>query len=356
MIINHNITALNTHRQMGAATNAQASSMEKLSSGLRINSAKDDAAGLSISEKMRGQIRGLEQASANAQDGISLLQTAEGALNETHSILQRTRELAVQAANDTSTADDRKEIQKEVNQLLEEIDSIAGKTEFNGQKVLDGSYTGKKFHIGANETQTIDIAISNMKTDQLGASTGGFAASNDVLDSASLDFTGVNPATVTIGEVTVELTEDYSGDLARMAKDLNEVFSKTSGINVSAKNNELVFTSEKSFGAITYGGASEAALGIEGAVNPGTSTGALLSTIKVTNPTETSTGGVMTQTDAETAIKAFDNAIKTVSAERSKLGAVQNRLDHTINNLNTSAENLTSAESRIRDVDYAEAA
>src|SRR5690606_20828963 len=127
MIINHNITALNTHRQMGAATNAQASSMEKLSSGLRINSAKDDAAGLSISEKMRGQIRGLEQGSRNAQDGISLMQTAEGALNETHSMLQRIRELTIQAENGTNTADDKEVLQKEITELTTEITSTAEK-------------------------------------------------------------------------------------------------------------------------------------------------------------------------------------------------------------------------------------
>lgn len=355
MIINHNIAALNTHRQMGQAQSAQMDSMEKLSSGLRINKAADDAAGLSISEKMRGQIRGLEQAGRNAQDGIALLQTAEGALNETHSILQRTRELAVQASNDTSTADDRKEIQKEVNQLLEEIDSIAGKTEFNGQKVLDGSYTGKKFHVGANEGQVIDIAISNMQTSQLGESTGGFKASNAVLNSSDLNFT-TDAATVTIGDVTVELTEDYSNNLSQMANDLNEVFSKTSGINVTAVNNELVFTSESDFEDVTYGGASAAALGTSDTAAPGAATGAALDTLKVANPVATSTGGVMTQADAETAIKAFDNAIKSVSSERSKLGASQNRLEHTINNLNTSSENLTAAESRIRDVDYAEAA
>jgi len=144
MIINHNLMAMNTHRQLGINNTATSKSMEKLSSGFRINRAGDDTAGLAISEKMRGQIRGLKQAMRNAQDGISLIQTAEGALSETHAILQRMRELAVQAATDTNTMTDRKELQKEINQLLDEIDRIGNNTEFNTQKLLDGTYSAKK--------------------------------------------------------------------------------------------------------------------------------------------------------------------------------------------------------------------
>ena len=148
MVINHNIAALNTYRQFGTANAAQSKSMEKLSSGLRINSAGDDAAGLAISEKMRGQIRGLDMASKNAQDGVSLIQTAEGALNETHSILQRMRELAVQGANDTNTADDRGEIQKELNQLMSEIDRIATDTQFNTQTLFStGTFKSDRSHV-----------------------------------------------------------------------------------------------------------------------------------------------------------------------------------------------------------------
>lgn len=242
MIINHNIAALNTLNRLNYATNAQSKSMEKLSSGLRINRAGDDAAGLAISEKMRAQIRGLDQASRNAQDGISLIQTAEGALNETHSILQRMRELAVQSANDTNTDTDRDELQKEVNQLAQEITRIAKNTEFNTQKLLDGSLsgTGLTFQIGANSGQTINLQIGAM-------------------DATTLQVSGVS-------------------------------------------------------------------------------------------------GGIDISTDAATAtaaIATIDKAIEKVSAERSKLGAYQNRLEHTINNLSTSSENLTAAESRIRDVDMA---
>ena len=236
MIINHNVMALNAWRNLGATNTAMSKSLEKLSSGLRINRAADDAAGLAISEKMRGQIRGLEQAVRNAQDGISLIQTAEGALNETHSILQRVRELAVQAANDTETDDDRAELNREVQALLAEINRIANNTEFNTMKLLNGSFSGKLIQIGANAGQTLSITVDNMTASALG-----------------------------IGAVTVS-----------------------------------------------------------------------------------------TQTGANAAITKIDDAIKAVSTQRSKLGAIQNRLEHTINNLSVAAENLTAAESRIRDADMAQ--
>ncbi|WNB92720.1 flagellin Hag [Bacillus sp. NEB1478] len=176
MRINHNIAALNTYRQLSSASNAQSKSMEKLSSGLRINRAGDDAAGLAISEKMRGQIRGLDQASRNAQDGISLIQTAEGALNETHSILQRMRELTVQAGNlGTNESEDLSSIQDEIGNLINEIDGIGDRTQFNGKNLLDGTYASGTatltFQIGANGTQQLELTIENMKAASLGTST-----------------------------------------------------------------------------------------------------------------------------------------------------------------------------------------
>jgi flagellin len=176
MRINHNIAALNTHRQLNSANNAQGKSMEKLSSGLRINRAGDDAAGLAISEKMRGQIRGLDQASRNSQDAISLIQTAEGALNETHDILQRMRELTVQAGNmGTNEQEDLDAIQDEINSLIDEVDGIGDRTEFNGKTLLDGTFASGTdtltFQIGANDTQQLDLTIENMKTASLGTTT-----------------------------------------------------------------------------------------------------------------------------------------------------------------------------------------
>ena len=254
MRINNNIMALNAHRQLAINQTNSSKSMEKLSSGFRINRAGDDAAGLAISEKMRGQIRGLRQAKRNAQDGISLIQTAEGALNETHAILQRMRELAVQAATDTNTIEDRRAIQKEINQLIDEIDRIAENTQFNTMTLLNGDFAeganALVFHIGANAQQSVTLTISSMA-------------------SASIGITGTT-------------------------------------------------------------------------------------SLKVENVDTSESGGVLTQTGADGAITVINNAIELVSSERSKLGAMQNRLEHTIANLGTAAENLQAAESRIRDLDMAE--
>ena len=199
MIINHNMNALNAHRNMVSNTSTSGKSMEKLSSGLRINRAGDDAAGLAISEKMRGQIRGLDQASRNAQDGISMIQTAEGALNETHSILQRMRELSVQAGNDTNTESDRGEIQKEINQLTSEINRIGNTTEFNNQKLLNGT-SGT---VTAATTKTTPATAAKVTSDTVGTLTGG-------LDGKTLEL-NVDGATKTITFTTNEdnLTKVY---------------------------------------------------------------------------------------------------------------------------------------------------
>ena len=170
MVVQHNLSAMNTNRQMGVVTSALQKSTEKLSSGYKINRAGDDAAGLSISEKMRSQIRGLNKASDNAQDGISLIQVAEGALNETHSILQRMNELATQAANDTNTSTDRTAIKAEIDQLTSEINRIQSTTQFNTQNLLDGKFTGKNLQVGSLNGQTIKISISNMNAATLGVS------------------------------------------------------------------------------------------------------------------------------------------------------------------------------------------
>ncbi|MTT31564.1 flagellin [Terrilactibacillus sp. BCM23-1] len=378
MRINHNIAALNTYRQLNSASGAQSKSMEKLSSGLRINRAGDDAAGLAISEKMRGQIRGLDQASANSQDGISLIQTAEGALNETHSILQRQRELATQAANDTNTAEDRKNIQDEMDQLGKEIDRIAGTTQFNTKNLLDGSMD-KTTTAGANK-------ISN--TSLKGASGVAIAASTEALNT---------------------LTDKDGNSLGIQASDTVEVSyvknGTTTTVNLAGDDTIADITSAGDFGAATVnGGAIEvtaSATGEAGAIHGFTVTvkdasgnvrtgasNALSSFSEVTQATEDHADGSSTfqigantgqninlaikdmgssalgikdlkvgnQGQANVAIKVIDEAIAKVSAERSNLGATQNRLEHTINNLNTSSENLTAAESRVRDVDYALAA
>ena len=237
MRINNNITAMNAYRNSVQTNERVSKTMEKLSSGQRINRAGDDAAGLAISEKMRGQIKGLGMATKNAQDGISMIQTAEGALNESHAIIQRMRELAVQSANDTNTSEDREKLQLEVGQLVEELDRIANTTEFNTRTLMNGEYQddGLIFHIGANKDQNVNLQFKDMRSEALGVS----------------------------------------------------------GIDMT------------------------------------------------------------TQDTANNAISTIDSALEGISGERAKYGAMQNRLEHTINNLRVSEENLQAAESRIRDADMA---
>lgn len=210
MIINHNIAALNTSRSLNSASNAQSKSMEKLSSGMRINRAGDDAAGLAISEKMRGQIRGLDQASRNAQDGISLIQTAEGALNETHDILQRMRELAVQSGNDTNTSTDRGNIQQEVDQLAKEITRISDTTEFNTKKLLNGeaSTNALTFQIGANTSQTMTLSISKLDASELGVGSGAGEAVTGL--AVSTDATTASTAISTIDAAITKVSTERS--------------------------------------------------------------------------------------------------------------------------------------------------
>ncbi|WDI05030.1 flagellin (plasmid) [Paenibacillus urinalis] len=312
MIINHNIAAINTQRSLGAANSAQGKNMEKLSSGLRINRAGDDAAGLAISEKMRGQIRGLEQASRNAQDGISLIQTAEGALNESHSILQRMRELAVQSASDTNTDSDRAELQKEVNQLAEELTRISTDTEFNTKKLINGSAENVTFQIGANAGQSISLSISDMGAEALKVSTE-YTSDNDG-----------TTATLTAGTTTLTFKEAVN-----VGDDIDD--GSGNGTTRKATEDDVVvagyYDGDKMVVKVDEAYADEAK------VNAG---------INISN-----------QEDADTAITTINAAIESVSAERSKLGSVQNRLEHTVNNLGTTAENLTASESRIRDVDMA---
>ena len=316
MRINNNLMAINTHRQLGITNTAGAKSMEKLSSGYRINRAGDDAAGLSISEKMRAQIRGLTMASKNAQDGISLIQTAEGALNESHSILQRMRELAVQAANDTNVEIDRESLQAEIDQLAQELTRIAENTEFNTQKLLDGTFNDAKFHIGANSGQNISLSIGNMNADTL-------SVGQKVETVSSTNHTLKQP-----GSTGATIATFYTA-------------GKTIGIGTAGETLELessgYYVLQKNTGGTTIG--VELFRAVDSAYDGGL----------------TMTWGIniSTQTAADSAITTINNALETVSSERSKLGAYQNRLEHTINNLDNVAENLQASESRIRDVDMA---
>ena len=280
MVVQHNLTAMNSNRNLGLTTATQAKSTEKLSSGYKINRAADDAAGLSISEKMRRQIRGLTQASANAEDGISCVQTAEGALNEVHDMLQRMNELAVKGENGTLTSVDRGYIKDEIAQLMSEIDRVQSTTTFNEQSLLDGSFTGKGLQVGAEAGQHIDISIKSMSMKGLAE-----VATNTKTSYYALDTNGKPAAT-------------QSAMTTAKANDLISIF--TAGKTASGT-------------AHTYATAQDFA-----------------------------------------SLNAFvKSALQTVSTQRSALGAVQNRLEHTINNLDNVVENTTSAESAIRDTDMA---
>ncbi|KYH32690.1 flagellin [Neomoorella mulderi] len=380
MIINHNIAALNTYRQLSNVNFAASKSLEKLSSGLRINRAGDDAAGLAISEKMRGQIRGLDQAQRNAQDGISLIQTAEGALNEVHSILQRMRELAVQAANDTNTSVDRGEIQKEINALTSEINRIGNTTEFNTQKLLNGekmgyAATGASNFTGATATVTISAGQGN------GALANGITISFTESSTATVATASWSGATLAI---TLASTDQYSAaSLQALIQSATtnapagldmSLFTVTGGTVDASATTVTVSGNITLTGGITGAGAQlqiganesqsmtveigdmrSVALGISTTI--AATTAGFTASTTVTNGTDNITVeyalDVSNATNASAAITKIEAAIEKVSSERSKLGAFQNRLEHTINNLGTSSENLQAAESRIRDVDMA---
>lgn len=424
MIINHNLMAMNTYNKLTSNNAAASKSLEKLSSGLRINRAGDDAAGLAISEKMRGQIRGLDQASSNAQNSISLLQTAEGALIETHSILQRMRELAVQSSNDTNTDSDRNEIQKEINQLTSEIDRIADTTEFNTKTLMKGDYgtkvtsasTNLKIKTALDVSDTIvagsaSVAMTGARTAKYAYAS--VAATGVTITAGTNDTLMVNGKSITLSAGTWNSTQ--------LASKINE-YSSEIGFSVDGSGNRLTFTAAKAgnqgtlsilgnasstvasavasttngidAAISTIGGVAVTAVadGTDGSIVTVTSGAYKGLVVKVDQVATTSASvkldvskdrltmqiganegqtidinvqdmgaaslgvdaiDVSSATAASASITTIDAAITRVSAERSKLGAYSNRLEHTINNLGTSSENMSAAESRIRDVDMA---
>lgn len=341
MRINQNIAALNTYRSLTTNTTQSNKSLEKLSSGLRINRAGDDAAGLAISEKMRGQIRGLDQASRNAQDGISLIQTAEGALNETHSILQRMRELAVQASADSNTNTDRLELQKEVSQLIKEIDRISNTTEFNSQKLLDGgkaNVVAKSFSAELLASNTNEYTVSGVST-IASDKTYLFKVGNETATAGTFNYSITDEAGATVTGTLVSSTAT-SVNIATGVSLTFSTDSVSAGDSVAVVARKAVTASADNSFAFQIGANSTQTISVD--VSDMSSKALKVDTVKID-----------TQRGAEASVSAVEQAMRDVSAERSKLGAFQNRLEHTINNLGTSSENLSAAESRIRDVDMA---
>jgi len=379
--INTNMASINAQSNLNSTQKAVQNSLAKLSSGFRITKAADDAAGLAISEKMRGQISGLKQASSNAQSAISLIQTGEGALSETTSILQRMRELAVQSGSDTNTASDRKEVQKEVNQLSRELSRIGNTTEFNTQSLLNGNFKGT-FQIGANQDQNISLSVGDMRGNALKMT--GTASSSSTVASTSTLADGTYTV-VSTGAAASNLV-DSTGTVVASSVD-NKTFTDKAGAGASVFLDAVVgstVTMASSKATADVGLAQGAgAVTMEAGVYSLDSTGKILTNdagVTVANTadgktfTDAKTGGtiatfgaaiasgtdfevaginVSTQADANKSVTTINNAIASVSSERSKLGAMQNRLEHTITNLGTSADNMTAAESNIRDVDMA---
>ena len=358
MVVQHNLTAMNANRQLGVTTGSQAKSSEKLSSGYKINRAGDDAAGLKISEKMRSQVRGLNRASTNAQDGVSLIQTAEGALNEAHSILQRMNELAVQGANDTNESIDRDAINQELNALTDELDRISQTTQFNKQQLLDGSFKDKNLQVGANANQKISVTIDNMNAKSLGLKDitahvvpdkqlgvtissvkyEGMVYSYDTTSTAE----GNKQAAISAFKASIE--GKYTSDLYAAQEDGTfkaladgKVFgtaASAASYDASVAKQEMAAELNKNF--TTYFGKET------------TSAAAALSAYS-----KTGNACVDNYQAANDSITAIQAAINQVSSQRSALGALQNRLEHTIANLDNVAENTQAAESRIRDTDMA---
>ncbi|MCQ4258387.1 flagellin [Stutzerimonas stutzeri] len=451
LTVNTNIASLNTQRNLSNSSNALATSMQRLSTGSRINSAKDDAAGLQISNRLTSQINGLGVAVRNANDGISLSQTAEGALQQSTNLLQRMRDLALQSANDSNSATDRSSLQKEVTQLKNELTRIAETTSFGGRKLLDGSFGTAQFQVGANANETIGVTLSSAKATNLGANrtlsaglsagaatatagtatslvtaqtltitggTGTATAAVNAGDSSKAIVSAVNAQTANTGVSASALTRAQVGgftagtssfnlngqaisvnisntsDLSGLASKINE-FASTTGVTAVSNGNsmELVATdgsniaieaysndaaaaqaitvqgrntdNTANFGAVqtlTEGGTNSTV--VQGEITFNSSGSHTVSSNAATNsllaaPTNTSTlasvnaVSVGTREGANSAISVIDGALASIDDQRSSLGAVQNRFDNTIANLQNIGENVSAARGRIQDTDFA---
>ena len=416
MVVQHNLTAMNANRMLGVTTSAQAKSTEKLSSGYKINRAADDAAGLSISEKMRKQIRGLSQASSNAQDGISCVQTAEGALTEVHSMLQRMNELAVQAGNGTMSEDDRQNIQDEIDQLTSEIDRVSETTKFNETYLLKGNGTEtRQKEVAATAmtatyktpvTSTVALTATNAPTTWYAKGSATALTADQILERLEVDANGnvaikdgmemyseaanttdqygaqtkdkiVALTTVkqSYGVASTALYADAQGTTAVKDEDLKNYFNedgtvkqslykKTTGVNAKFKEigaeqiaNYVTVTAAKDKTTVEYEAVKDLVLSFQ--VGADTTANNKIS-VSMQSMSAESIGvkGISVtgddSTNADAAVDTIGEAIKKVSSQRSALGAVQNRLEHTIANLDNIVENTTAAESAIRDTDMAE--
>ncbi len=358
--INTNIPSLNAQRNLASSASSLATSMQRLSSGMRVNSAKDDAAGLAIAERMNTQAKGLNVAARNANDGISLAQTAEGALGKVGDMLQRMRELAVQSANSTNSSADRTALQAEVKQLADEIDRVGKTTTFNNQKILDGTFAGAVFQVGANSGDNITVgALTNAKA-------SGLADIDYASNTANAGIAASSVTTLTAiatGTLSISITGGTSYDLGavsaatsgdeRLGQVVEAINRKTSDTGVTAyltKNSSGTYDVELYSSTLNTSGVA-AVVSLSGFT--AATTGVSASTLAATTATGIDTLSVSTQGDAWKALTKIDSAIDQVNGARAKLGAVQSRFENAVSNIGIMVENISASRGRIMDADFA---
>ena len=352
MVVQHNLQAMNANRMLNLTTSSQAKSTEKLSSGYKINRAADDAAGLSISEKMRKQMRGLDQASTNAEDGVSAVQTAEGALTEVHSMLQRMNELAVQAANGTNSTSDRQSIQDEIDQLTTEIDRVAETTKFNETYLLKGSDGTKTIKLEAHDAGLEGAMADYEASDATVKFTATALSAGSTVSIAGTEYTIIDDSKTEDGN-NIKAATAYT----KMKEELVKANSIGAGTDATVTNTNNVFTITR--GTVDVAKALSFNLHVGADADMTNKIGVDIETMNskylgVDGIDVVGEDDAVGGTAATYAIDAIADAVAKVSAQRSALGAIQNRLEHTVNNLDNVVENTTSAESRIRDTDMAE--
>ena len=343
--INTNVASLNAQRNLTASQSSLSTSIQRLSSGLRVNSAKDDAAGLAIADRMNTQVRGLDVAARNANDGISLAQTAEGALGKVGDMLQRMRELAVQSSNATNTQTDRDSLDSEVVQLKAEINRVATQTSFNGVKLLDGSFSGANFQVGANAGETINVAtITNAQTAVLGGTVN--VATTSAAASGLTGFaTAIAAGGVTVNGVDIGAIPAAGSALERAGQLVNSINQVSGQTNVGASYDSATgqITLRSSSGAITIAGTTNDAT-VGGFANGAT---AATATTGITGL------NVQSYANSQLALTQIDAALSQVNTARGNLGAIQNRFSNAIDSIHVTNENITAARGRILDADFA---
>ncbi|MDC5703570.1 flagellin [Vibrio europaeus] len=338
--VNTNVSAMTAQRYLNSATNAQQTSMERLSSGFKINSAKDDAAGLQISNRLNVQSRGLDVAVRNANDGISIAQTAEGAMNETTNILQRMRDLSLQSANGSNSKSERVAIQEEVTALNDELNRIAETTSFGGNKLLNGTFTTKSMQIGADNGEAVMLTLNDMRSDNVGMGGTAYQAANGKDKDWSVQ-AGANDLAITLTDnagqqQTININAKEGDDIEELATYINGQTDQVTA-SVDEEGRLQVFAgTDKVQGAVSFGG------GLAGELSMGTGTAVTVDTIDVTT-----VGG------AQESVAIVDSALKYVDSHRAELGAFQNRFSHAISNLDNINENVNASNSRIKDTDFA---